>query len=299
MKTIEVVATLSIIFIAILILGSVLSHSFLFTSSSPSNGNLGDDKSAKVRISDIEYVFDPENVESLMSDLFKSDHFSMFDVLVHLERLGEIELSYHFDDSMNTHVIDSLNGEDGWWYEVYFDGGWSENNVYRMDHYFWKEGTTLKFLKINPTRLEKILDVFKEEVTRLNDNGGKIIIPRVFIRGKSFMVEFENVEITPHNLRSDIFIDSVTTALDVILSLGDKGKITYDLKMYESIGSAKIVNSFWVEEINGDRAEGLCGFVYEAGSYTFYGFTGNHIHLPTDVRILNSPEYVEFYWICI
>jgi hypothetical protein len=252
-----------------------------------------------VRIGDIDYVLDPEDVVSYRSDLFNSDHFSMFDVLVHLERLGEIELTYHFDGSMNTHVIDSLNGEVDWWYEVYYDGGWPENNVYRMDHYLWKEGTNLKFLKLNPSRLEKIFNVFKEEVASLSNNRGKIIIPKVIIQGKSFLEEFENVEVKPHNLRSDVFVDGVTTALDVILSLGDDGKLTYDLKMYESIGSAKIVNSIWVEEINGDRTQGRCGFVYESGSYTFHGFTGNHIHLPTDVRILNSPEYVEFYWICI
>jgi hypothetical protein len=25
----------------------------------------------------------------------------------------------------------------------------------------------------------------------------------------------------------------------------------------------------------------------------------NHIHLPADTRVLNAPEYVEFFWICI
>ncbi len=29
------------------------------------------------------------------------------------------------------------------------------------------------------------------------------------------------------------------------------------------------------------------------------GFRGNHIHLPSDTRIINSPEYVLYYWICI
>ncbi|NIN53450.1 MAG: hypothetical protein GTO23_09895, partial [Nitrososphaeria archaeon] len=50
-----------------------------------------------------------------------------------------------------------------------------------------------------------------------------MIIPKVVIRGHSFRKEFENVEVTPHNMRSDVFKENVTTAIDVIMSLGDQG----------------------------------------------------------------------------
>jgi hypothetical protein len=99
-------------------------------------------------------------------------------------------------------------------------------------------------------------------------------------------------------MRSDAFKGGTITALDVILSLGDQGLIEYELQWYESIGSARIVKSYWVEAIDGDKAYGRCGFVYESGSLEFKG-SGNHIHLPSDTRILNSPEYVKFFWICI
>ena len=85
----------------------------------------------------------------------------------------------------------------------------------------------------------------------------------------------------------------------MILSLADMGKITYELQWYEYIGTAGIVQSYWVEAINEDKAQGTCGFVYEAGSKTYTLAKGNHIHLPSDTRILNSPEYVEFFWICL
>jgi hypothetical protein len=68
---------------------------------------------------------------------------------------------------------------------------------------------------------------------------------------------------------------------------------------YESIGSAGIVKSYWVEAIDDDRSFERCGFVYESGSRKFEGFIGNHIHLPSDTRVLNSPEYVKWFWICI
>ena len=49
-------------------------------------------------------------VETIRPDLFKSGHFSMFDILVHLNKQNQIDLEYHFDESMNTHIIDSING---------------------------------------------------------------------------------------------------------------------------------------------------------------------------------------------
>jgi len=223
----------------------------------------------------------------------------MFDVLVYLDNEDIIDLEYHFDESMNSMIIDSINGAPNWWYEAYYDGGWSENKVFRMDHYPWKEGTTLKFFRTDASSLRDIYAVHKDEITRKNGNGEKIIIPKVIIRGRGFREEFTNVEVTPHNLRNDIFREDVITAIDVIMSLGDQGKITYDLTHYESIGSARIVRSYWVSSINGETEHDRCGWVYEAGSRQYTGFSGNHIHLPSDTRILNSPEYVEYFWICI
>ena len=252
-----------------------------------------------ITIDDKKFNFNPAEVETVKPDLFNPGYFSMFDVLVHLDKNSIIDLEYHFDESMNTYVIDSINGAPNWWYEAYYDGGWSENNVFRMDHYPWKQGTTLRFFRTDASSLNDIYEVHKAEITRKNDNGGKIIIPKVIIRGRGFTEEFTNVEVTPHNLRNDIFREDVITAIDVIMSLGDQGKITYQLKHYESIGSARIVRSYWVETINGETAHDRCGWVYESGSRKYTGFSGNHIHLPSDTRILNSPEYVEYFWICI
>jgi hypothetical protein len=146
----------------------------------------------------------------------------------------------------------------------------------------------------------RIYEVWKEEVERKNEDDGKIIIPEVIIRGKTLKKLVKNVEVTSHDMRHDQFQPGTVTALDVIMSLGDQDIIEYDLKWYESISvSAKVVKNYWIEGIGRDNAFGRCGFVYEAGSHRFDGFRGNHIHLPTDSRVLNSPEYVEFFWICL
>jgi hypothetical protein len=90
------------------------------------------------------FQFDATAVETVRPDIFQAGHFSLFDILVHLDERGELDLEYHFDESMNTHLIDSINGESGWWYRANYTGGWREQNVFRMGMYPYKDGTSLR-----------------------------------------------------------------------------------------------------------------------------------------------------------
>lgn len=245
------------------------------------------------------FSFYPSDVKTARPDIFKPGYFSLFDILVHLSNRGEIELDYYFDDSLNTHVIEKLNGYNYWWYSAYYDGGWTERSVFRMDHYPYKDKTTLNFVKVDEDYLKEVFGTYSDEVSRRNANGDKIIIPNVYIKGKTESYHFENVEVTAHNMRSDMFQTGVITAIDTILSLGEAGLISYDLQWYESIGTAGVVKSYWVESINEDQSAGRCGFVYEAGNELFRFFKGNHNHIPSDTRVINSPAYLEYFWICI
>jgi hypothetical protein len=245
------------------------------------------------------YEFNPDQVKTTRPDIFKPGFFSVFDVLIHVANRGEIELEYHFDEKLNTFVIDSMNGAKYWWYEIYYSGGWSESNYFRMDHYPWKDDSTLTFFEVSAFRIEKTYEVYLEEYQRLKENDGNIVVPKVIIDGQTFQKEFTDVKVSAHNLRNDTFKNGVITAIDVILSLGDQGKLSYTLEWYESIGTANIVKNYWVESIEEDISRGRCGFVYESGDLDLRGFVGNHIHLPSDSRILNSPEYVLYFWICI
>ena len=197
-----------------------------------------------VNVGGIIFTFDPTVVETVIPDLFNPGYFSMFDVLVHLDNQSLIDLIYHFDESMNAHVIDFINGEPNWWYSARYSGGWSENNVFRPDHYPWKDGTSLAFFTTNPSALEDIYSVWRDEVTRRENNDGFLVIPQVTIQGDSFTKSFSGVLVTPHNLRNDMFRENVTTAIDVILSLGDEGAISFSLRWYESIGTASIVKNY-------------------------------------------------------
>ncbi len=252
----------------------------------------------KINIDGQIFSFNPKDITTIRPDLFNSGYFSVFDILVYLDEQHEIPLEYHFSEIMNTYVIDRLYNHQFWWYELTYSGGWSENNVFRMDHYPWKDGATLRFFKALPATLEEIYSVFREEISRHKSNEGLITIPEVIIYGPSIIKYYYNVTITAHNLRRDIFSIGIITAIDTILSLADQGRLTYDLKWYETIGTATVVKSYWIEAINGKYSQGRCGWVYESGSYTFAGFKGNHIHLPSDTRILNSPEYLVYFWTC-
>ena len=245
------------------------------------------------------FRFDPSQVNTTRPDIFKAGYFSVFDVLVHVSEKGELDLEYHFDENLNTHVIDKLNGERDWWYEIYYSGGWAESNFYRMDHYPWKDGASLTFYPTAPERVDERYIIFRDEVLRLETNNGKVIIPNVYVSGILDKWQYRDVEVIPHNMRSDMFQPGVITALDVILSLGDIGEMNYTMQWYEVIGTADLVKSYWVESINGDSAEGRCGFVHEEGSIMRFGLGGNHIHLPSDVKVLNSPDYAWWFYICV
>lgn len=243
------------------------------------------------------FYFNPEDIETVRPDIFKNDHFSIFDVLVHLDKVGEIQMLYHFSADHNTYVIDSINGMQDWWYYAYYDGGWKENNVFRIDHYPYKPKMAMTIFQ-KQAGLQPIYNTYLQENSRLNNNSGIRIIPDVYIVGSNGVeLLFHNVEVTAHNLRNDILQDGVITAIDVILSMGDQGLLTYELKWYDSIGTAE-TRSYWVHTINGEESYGRCGFVYEEGDNDFI-HKDNHIHIPSDIRVINSPEYIAYFWICI
>ena len=246
------------------------------------------------------FEFNPKDIKATRGEVFREGFFSIFDILVYLDETGQINLNYEYSKELGTHIIRDINGLENWWYIAYYDGGWQENNVWRMDLYPYKDRAFIQLMQTSADQIQAIYATFAEEVERTISSNGKIIIPEVIIIGTNSTQVFENVSVFPHNLRGDYFLEGTITAIDVILSLSDNGLITHRLKWYESIGSAGIVKDYFVDAINGDESFGRCGFVYEVGEFLFAEFQGNHIHIPSDTRVLQTtPEYVEYFWICI
>jgi len=220
-----------------------------------------------------EFSFDAGQVKTLRSDIFQPGHFSVFDTLVHLSEKGDIKIEYHFDGNMDTYIIDTINGELHWWYQAKYSGGWYESNVFRMDMYPYKDGTEIRLNRQREEYLARICRTFGDEVLRRMQNGGEVILPEVVIQSPGGNVmKFTDVKVTPHNVRSDMLQPGTITALDILLSLGEQGKLSnIKLTWYESIGVAEPVDSYWVEQIDEDIAYGGCGFVYETGPKEFSG----------------------------
>ncbi|MGD9029785.1 MAG: hypothetical protein PVG25_08210 [Anaerolineae bacterium] len=246
------------------------------------------------------FSFEAEQVTTMRPDIFQPGHFSLFDILVHLSEKGDVALHYHYDETMDTYVIDALGGEGGWWHNAYYSAGWFEPNVLRMDMYPYKNSMRIRLDRENEDRLEAIYRSFREEVDRLKANGGQVVIPDVRVRAPSDRLAFQDVIVTPHNVRGDVLQSGVVTGLDALISLAEQGKLP-ELKLtwYERIAGANPVDSYWVEKISQDSAVGGCGFVYETGPKSFAGFSGTHIHIPADVRVTVSPEYALWFWICL
>ena len=248
-----------------------------------------------------DFVIRAEEVTRLRPEVFGPGHFSAFDAVAHLATSGAFDLSYHFDEAMDTHVIDSLGGEAGWWYQALYSGGWYESNAFRMDLYPCKPGTHIRLLREEREgRIEAIHRTFQEEMDRL-EGGGTVVLPELTIQGPRLSeTTYRNVEVRPHDIRLDVFQPGVTTALDVLLSLGEEGHLSQlKLTWYEQMGSADVVDSYWVDRIDEHEAYRSCGFVYETGPREFAGFRGSHIHIPADLRAMVAPEYAYWYWICL
>lgn len=246
------------------------------------------------------FTFEAERVTTKRPDIFQEGHFSLFDVLVHLSETGEIALDHHFEEAMDTHVIEALNGESGWWHNAYYSAGWFEPNVFRMDMYPYKNNMRIRLEREKEGRLEAIYRGFRAEVDRLKANRGQVIIPDVTIRVPSGRLAFQDVLATPHGVRTDVLQPDVVTALDALISLVEQGELPeIKLTWYERIAGAEPVDSYWVEKLSHDAAVGGCGFVYETGPRGFAGFSGTHIHIPADVRVTVSPEYALWFWICL
>ena len=246
------------------------------------------------------FEFDASSIETTRPDIFQEGHFSVFDILVALDDRGDIDLQYHYDPHMATHIIEFLNGTPHWWYMAHYSEGWFETNVFRMDLYPYKDNTNIRVYPTSEEYFASICQTFGDEVRRLCRNKNIVVIPDVTIEDPVFIRRYEDVVVTAHDVRSDALQPGVVTTLDVLLSLGEQGEFdSMQLAWYSSIRRADPVDHYFVDRIDAAESRGRCGYVYEVGPQRFSGFAGSHIHIPTDTRVLVSPEYALWFWICI
>jgi len=255
------------------------------------------------------FPVDPSEVTPRRPDVFRPGHLSVFDLVAHLAEQGKIQAAHRLDPAMNTHVIESLNGRVGWWYDAHYAGGKFERTTLRMDHYPVKDGMKILLYLEQPDRLAAIYTSFREEVARLAANEKRVVIPEVTIRGPRGSLIFRDVPVTPHDARGDVFQPGVVTALDVLLSLGKLGNL-FGLRLTwrTRVGETEPVEGYYVDFIAGAdfsaEANSPCAFVYDVGAEILtkfkppHGHTAAQIHLSSDLHVLVSPERVKWAWVC-
>jgi hypothetical protein len=228
---------------------------------------------------------------------------------VQIAASAQIDLQYAYDEAEATYLIQSINGLDGWWYDIRLPGGAYERTALRIDAYPVKDGASIYVYLEDPARLAAIHTSFREEVALREAHDGQIIVPVVRVKGPRSTITFSDVLVTAHNARPDVFRPGVITALDVLLSLGEQGKIAgLDLTWHTTVAGVPGVNHYMVDWISAPdmlgQQDSSCGYMDEAATEGLRAFLTPHshatteIHLSSDLEVLMSPGYVEWQWLC-
>ncbi len=246
---------------------------------------------------------DPCQVKSLRPDIFNEGYFSVFDCLVHVCREHNIEIKFHFDRQLRTHLIDSIGKKKNWSYAaIYHGGGRPEEPVHRMDTHPYKDWMRIEVYQVSKERIDRIYSAFGVEAERLRSNKDKVVIPEVLIQTPNQNLKFTNVQVRAHGIRSDMFKGDVITAADIMLSLAEKGKLSLDLLWRGQFGRA-LIQGYYFVRFNKDQAHDRAGFTYSLGEKLNDGpdprgrrFGNNFLHITTDIRVIVSPQYIRWRW---
>ncbi|MHA2203166.1 MAG: hypothetical protein ACW991_05705 [Candidatus Hodarchaeales archaeon] len=108
----------TVLLISIIGAGGLYGLFLIFNRSTPESSNTPQESNTIDLRSVGVFTYDPAEINTVRPDIFNPGHFSIFDILVHLANKSELTMIYHFDESMNTFVIETINGLENWWYEA-------------------------------------------------------------------------------------------------------------------------------------------------------------------------------------
>ncbi|MBW3140554.1 hypothetical protein KUV56_13720 [Ferrimonas balearica] len=198
---------------------------------------------------------------SARSDIFVEGHFSVFDLLRYLvhtrpdlrfdqvispEESGrdthEFVISWDRNgdgvfDAADDNLYDNSESAD-WYARIKSNGGdekklngsldgkgpQGEGHYERLDQLWLQPGMAVRFQPFSPEMTERRKWVQDREMARLEQFGGKVVVPQLMInKGTGAPIVITNLEVKPHNMRPDIFQPGVITKMDVFLSARDLG----------------------------------------------------------------------------
>ncbi|USD39081.1 cytochrome c3 family protein [Ferrimonas sp. SCSIO 43195] len=192
---------------------------------------------------------------------------------------------------------------------VFGGGDWNADHLYykeeeiyfRIDHQALKNEMSIVLMPAQPGEMEVRKRKYRKEMDRLAANAGKVIVPEIVIDFKppyynsaGELVQpgqravFKDIEVTPHNLRTDLYQPGVITELDAWLSLVEQRP---DLKInwsyWPRLSTNANVQGYVATSIsfNGKddlgniinqtyKNNGECGFVHHTGEWENYADSG-------------------------
>lgn len=256
------------------------------------------------------FAFDPADVRAQRADLFAHGWLTAWDVLVALHERGDISLEWSYDEQRRSHRVESINGLEGWWYDVRLPGATFERTLLRMDMHPIREGATIYLYLEEPEFLQALDAEHRAEGARRVEEAGLLIIPEVLIKGPRNQVRFVDVAVTSHDVRPDVFRPGVITLLDVLLSMGEAGLLDgLALAWHENAESEHGSGHFWVQSIRMSdwlaEPPGMCEYMGWATATGLLAFQADHVHqdahlhLSPDLVALVSPQRVIWEWMCV
>lgn len=114
-----------------------------------------------------DFSFEPAEISTMRGDLFDDEQFSIFDIAVYLDRTGVIDMKYHFNETIDSYVIDSINGIKGWWYKVNGGEAYLNEGIF-IDRFAYDDQYTYELVSIEENELYDIYgksdEVVQEDV---------------------------------------------------------------------------------------------------------------------------------------
>ena len=129
-----------------------------------------------------DFTFVPEDISTMRSDVFKNGEFSIFDIVVYLDRTKQIDADYHFEETIDSYIIDSINGTDNWWYEVKNPSGMIDSRKIFMDSYKYDNKLSYELINISDDEFTQIYGAFENEKDKTNPQQQLLILSEKLIQ---------------------------------------------------------------------------------------------------------------------
>jgi len=182
-----------------------------------------------------EFSFNPTDINTMRSDVFADQEFSVFDIVAGLGQSSQIDLAYHFNESTDSYVIDSINGIENWWYNVSDASGAINNDNIYMDKYKFDEAYAFALVRITAEQFTArygVPDKDQEEIESVNAQGALLAL------SEQMIARIIQDDLTPELIAELEAAGYNRESIDLLKTLMQEPKSAYNDGVYTGVGNA-------------------------------------------------------------